>query len=66
MVPGVGHIFATYSVALDTDNRGVDIQWSENATADNFSKNLVFGRAESRYATSVFGPLGVVSPDLTP
>ena len=32
----------------------------ENATADSFGKNLVFARCESRYATSVFSPLGVV------
>ena len=37
----------------------------ENATADSFGKNLVFARCESRYATSVFSPLGVVSLDLT-
>ena len=42
------------AVALDTDNRGVDVQWSENATSDSFGKNLVFARCESRYATSVF------------
>jgi excisionase family DNA binding protein len=63
---GVGHLLATGAVALDTDNRGVDVQWSENATADSFGKNLVFARCESRYATSVFSPLGVVSLDLTP
>jgi AMP-binding enzyme len=50
---------------LDTDTRGVDVQWSENATADSFGKSLVFARCESRYATSVFSPLGVVSLDLT-
>jgi HK97 family phage major capsid protein len=62
---GVGHVLATGAVALDTDNRGVDVQWSENATADSFGKNLVFARCESRYATSVFSPLGVVTLDLT-
>ena len=31
---GVGHVLAADSVALDTDTRGVDVQWSENATAD--------------------------------
>jgi HK97 family phage major capsid protein len=62
---GVGHVLATGAVALDTDTRGVDVQWSENATADSFGKNLVFARCESRYATSVFSPLGVVSLDLT-
>ena len=63
---GVGHVIATDAVALDTDTRGVDVQWSENATADSFGKNLVFARCESRYATSMFSPLGVVSLDLTP
>ena len=62
---GVGHVIASGAVALDTDTRGVDVQWSENATADSFGKNLVFARCESRYATSVFSPLGVVSLDLT-
>jgi hypothetical protein len=63
---GVGHVLASGAVALDTDNRGVDVQWSENATADSFGKNQVVSRCESRYNTSVFSPLGVVSLDLTP
>ena len=42
---GVGHVFASDSIALDTDNRGVDVQWSENATADSFGKNLVLPSA---------------------
>ena len=63
---GVGHVIASGAVALDTDTRGVDVQWSENATADSFGKNLVFARCESRYATSVFSPLGIVTLDLTP
>ena len=52
-------------MALDTDTRGVDVQCSENATADSFGKNLVFTRCETRYATSIYSPLGVVSLDLT-
>jgi len=63
---GVGHVLAAGSVALDTDTRGADVTWSENATADSFGKNLVFARCEGHYATSVFAPLGVVSLDLTP
>jgi hypothetical protein len=63
---GVGHVIATDAVALDTDTRGVDVQWSENAAADSFGKNLVFARCESRYATSKFSPPGVISLDLTP
>jgi|KBSMisStaDraftv2_1062788.scaffolds.fasta_scaffold53283_4 hypothetical protein len=39
---GVVHVLTTGAVALDTDSRGVDVQWSENATADSFGKNLVF------------------------
>ena len=37
-VAGVGHVVATDSVALDTDTRGVDVQWSENATADSLGR----------------------------
>jgi hypothetical protein len=48
-----------------TPIRAVDVQWSENPTADSFGKKLVFARYESRYATSIFSPLGVVSLDLT-
>ena len=44
---GVGHVIASGAVALDTDDRGVDLQYSENATADSFGKNLVFARCES-------------------
>ena len=33
---GVGHVIASGAVALDTDTRGVDVQWSENATATSF------------------------------
>jgi hypothetical protein len=57
---GVGRVVAQGSIALGTDTRGVDVQWSENATADSFGKNLVLARRESRYATSVCSPLGVV------
>ena len=64
-IPGVGHVLATDAIALDTDTRGVDGQWSENATADSFGKNLVFAPCESRYATSIYSPLGVVTLDLT-
>ena len=57
---GVAHLLAAGAVALDVDARGVDVQYSENATADSFGKNLVFARCEGRYAVSVFSPLGVV------
>ena len=38
---GVGHVLPTGAVALDTDTRAVDVQWSENATSESFGKNLV-------------------------
>ena len=41
------------------------MQWSENSTADDFSKNLIRAHCEGRFATSVYSPLGVVSCDLT-
>ena len=62
---GTGHVLAQGAVAIDTDGRGIDVQWSESSNADDFSKNLVRARCEGRYATSVFSPLGVVSCDLT-
>ena len=36
---GLGHVIASGAVALDTNTRGVDVQWSENATADSFGKS---------------------------
>jgi hypothetical protein len=45
-VAGVGHIFTTGAVALDTDTRGVDIHRSENATADSFSKTSCLHRLD--------------------
>ncbi len=62
---GVAHALATDAVSLDTDNRGVDVQWSETSNADDFSKNLIRARCEGRFATSVYSPLGVVTADLT-
>ena len=35
---GVAHLLAVGSVALDTDQRGIDISWSESATADSFQR----------------------------
>lgn len=46
------------AVALDTDGR-LDVQWSE-AVGDDFAKNLLRARCESRYHVSVYQPLGVV------
>jgi hypothetical protein len=45
---------------LDTDDRGVAPQWSENAGIDTFAKNQIVCRCEDRYGTSVLSPLGVV------
>jgi hypothetical protein len=57
---GVGHVLARESVMLDTDDRGVAPQWSENAGIDTFAKNQIVCRCEDRYGTSVLSPLGVV------
>ena len=62
---GVGHVLATGAVALDTDNRGVDVQWARTRPPTRSARTWC-SRCESRYATSVFSPLGVVSLDLTP
>ena len=62
---GVAHAVAVDAVALDTDTAGVQVQWSENATADSFAKNQIIARCEGRFATSVYSPLGVVVADLT-
>lgn len=62
---GVSHAVGKDAIALDTDEHGVLIQYSENATADSFAKNLVFARCEMRAATSVYSPLAVVVGDLT-
>ena len=56
---------ASNAVALDTDNRGIDVQWIETSNADDFSKNLIRARCEGRFATSVYSPLGVRTADLT-
>ena len=62
---GVGHVLAADAVVVDTDSQGIGVQWSENATADSFARNLIFARCEGRFNTSVLSPLGVVSCDLT-
>jgi len=38
---------------------------SETSNADDWSKNMIRARCESRYATSVFSSLGVVVGGLT-
>ena len=57
---GVSHTVAKGAVAVDTHTRGVEITWSENSNADDFSRNLIRARCEGRYACSVYAPLGVV------
>ena len=53
-------MLARESVMLDTDDRGVALQWSENAGTDTFAKNQIVCRCQGRYGTSVLSPLGVV------
>jgi HK97 family phage major capsid protein len=62
---GVSHTLATGAVAVDTDNVGVLIEWSETSNADDWSKNLIRARCEGRFAASVYQPAGVVVGDLT-
>jgi hypothetical protein len=59
----VGHVLARDAVVVDTD-RGVEVQWSENSNADDWSKNLIRARCEGRYGTSVYSPLGVLKAAL--
>lgn len=62
--PLVAHVIANDAVALDTDTFGIDVRWSENSTADSFSRNQIQARAEGRFATSVYRPFGVVKAAL--
>ena len=50
---GVGHVLAADAVVVDTDTRGVDVQWSETSNSDDFAKNLIRARCEGRFETSV-------------
>jgi hypothetical protein len=52
------------AIGLDVDGR-VQIDWSENATADSFARNEVVARCEGRYACSVFRPGAIVKGELT-
>lgn len=60
----VAHVLATDAVALDTDTFGVQVDYSENSTADSFSRNQIQARCETRVATSVYRPMGVVKAAL--
>ena len=62
--PLVCHVLATDAVALDTDTFGVQVDYSENSTADSFSRNQIQARCEGRFATSVYRPFGVVKAAL--
>lgn len=60
---GVSHTIAEESVGVDTDG-SVDLDWSET-NADDFTKNLIRARCETRTGTTVWRPLGVIRGDLT-
>ena len=62
--PAVAHVLANDAVVLDSDNGGIDVRWSENSTAESFSRNQIQARAEGRFATSVYRPFGVVKAAL--
>lgn len=55
---GTGLVLDREAVVVYTDDV-VDVRWSETV-ADDFQKNLVRARVESRYAAVVSKPLGVV------
>jgi len=55
---GTGLVIDREAVVVYSDNV-VDVRWSETV-ADDFQKNLVRARVESRYAAVVSKPLGVV------
>ena len=55
---GTGLVIDREAVVVYSDNV-VDVRWSETV-ADDFQKNLVRARVESRYAALVTKPLGVV------
>lgn len=61
---GVGHVIASGAVVVDTDQQGIQIQWSENV-GDSFKTNSVTSRCEGRFGTSVLSVLGVVKASLT-
>lgn len=55
---GTGLVLDREAVTIYTDGV-VDVRWSE--TGDDFERNLVRARVESRYASAVTKPLGVVT-----
>jgi HK97 family phage major capsid protein len=63
---GVSHTVGQGAVALDTDSRGVAVQWSETSNATDFATNTIRARCETRVATSIYRPDSIVKCDLTP
>lgn len=61
---GTAHVLGAGAVALDTDQNGVTIGWSETSNATDFEENLIRARCEGRFGTSVYSPLGVVEADM--
>jgi hypothetical protein len=57
---GYVHVLSGGSVAVDTDDAGIQTQWSENSNADDVSRSLVRCRTEGHYSASVYAPQGVV------
>lgn len=60
----VAHVLAVDAVTVETDTLGVQVQYSENSTADSFSKNQIQARCEGRFQTAVRRPFGVVKAAL--
>ena len=61
---GTAHALAVEAVAVANDQQGVGFQWSENV-GDSFSRNQIVARCETRVATVMYRPLGVVVATLT-
>jgi HK97 family phage major capsid protein len=63
---GVAYSLASGAVKVMTDSQGVQVTWSEQSNATDWSENKIRARCEGRWATAVLAPLGCVSCDLTP
>ena len=63
--PLVAHVLAADAVALDTDTLGVQVEYSQNSTADSFSRNQIQARCEGRFQTRIARPFGVVKAALS-
>lgn len=61
---GVAHVLGDGAVAVDLDNQGVQLTWSETSNATDWQQNLTRARLEGRYGTSVYIPGGVVKATL--